>query len=788
MPKAHFDIYRAQVFELAKTMTIKSLATAYAINRELTMMGYQINEADPNSWKYYVNLSGRYHSYDTMMTVVSLDTLQTIEFTVENLQIHRATKDAYAFGTRYYKELVTRYPEQETLILSILNPVDIAVAIGADDGTILYYDQKLVEDNEPNLIPELQEWVYGVYARWFVSAYQLTDDLYVASFLMMLYSFIPLEVMNIRNANCHTRHAHSFHIREFLASHGKLHHFIDYLTKSQMLWLYRNIRYIHRNAGKQDTMDWLVENILTVRGLPLAEWIMTHNLEDMPDVELYPRVEFTRRPLNFGRHLAGKDLKSIEEMLDDERPVARGNPRVQDEAEIEIRRQMETSIRNEYMTKVLESAILDMKDAFPYTFADYILNHWLYLSQANRYNSFITFDDPRTGESTVLSTKDAFVAFLFAINRRYGVTLTQIPTIQADMVRKLPRPTREQVRNVTEAKYLSDEILDTYYDVLPELGTYISIAGFREAMQTGYNGLVKQWFVWSQQEHYKVRGQAEIAGLYFYQDIACNLGDEGSYEDWFAERSLDYWDFNQLECEILADTLLTKATGADLHDEISLAEMQAALIRLMSRLSSYTVQYLQDINTSPIKILDHNATRLGDIDESDEAHDKINVISVIVQNLFAESHELYKLAIHELGVSETLDALSESIEPLPIDMHMSPHHAKQVIYRYPLARIEVRAVSEEFNDFQDDTPDRDTDEYIPVVYQELSEAFMYAESPHYSLTPSDRATLQGRWNAYLADQSIASSITDNLLDVTLDGLSSTKLDNLTVTFLDGFTI
>ena len=786
MPKAHFDIYRAQVFELAKTMAIKSLATAYTINDELKMLGYQVDEVDPTTWKYYQNLAGRYHTLDTVMTVTSLDTLQTIEFTVENLQVHRATADAYVYGSRYYKELISRYPNQESLILGILNPVDIATAIAADDGTILYYNPDLVESNETNLIPQLQEWISGVFARWHVSAYQLTDDLYVPSFLMMLYNFIPIAVMNLRNANCHTRFAHSFHIREFLASHGKLHHFIDYLTKTQMLWLYRNIRYIHRNAGKQDTMDWLVENILTARGLPLAEWKMTHNLADMPDAELYPKVEFTRTPLNFGRHLAGRDHKTIEEMLDDEQPIARGNIRVQDDAEIEIRRQMETSIRNSYMTKVLESAIIDLTDAKPFTFASFILNHWLYLSNIGRYNSFINFDDPRTGAPVTLSTKDAFVVFLFALNKRYGVTLTQIPTIEADLVRKIPMPTRSQIRNLTEREYVTDEILDAYYSVLSPIGTYISIAGFREAMRKEYDGLMKQWFVWSQLENYMQRGQAEVAGLYFYQDISCNLGNEGSYEDWFSDLSLEYWDYNALECEILSDTILKKAIGADLHEEISLAEMQAALLRLMGRLSSYTVQYLQDINTSPVRILNWNAVRVGDVDEGVEAHDVAPVIVVTIVKAMEEARRLNRLSIYDLGSAVKMSTRSLSKEHFPLQLVIGDSHLKEIRYRFFVPSIKIRNVVHEFDDFTADTPIRDTPLYVPRSYVELDEAFLSFESEHYTLTPSDRSSIHLRWDAYLADPSIADPMSGNLTVTTLDGINDSVVGSLIVNTLDGF--
>lgn len=786
MPKAHFEIYRARTFDMAKTMVIKCLAAATTINRELQLMGETVNEADPSTWKYYLNMAGQYHSRDTMMTVASHDTLQTIEFTVANLQLHRATREAYAFGTQWYNELVTRYPDQECLILGILNPVDLTTAIAAKDGEILWYEPSAVEANEENLIQRLQAWVDGIFARWHVSAYQLTDSLYVASFVSMLYNFLPLAIMNIRLSNCHTRFVHSFHIREFLASHGKLHIFIDYLTKAQSLWLYRNIRYIHRNAGKQDTFDWLVENILTARGIPLSEWDMRHDLEHMPDPQLYPKVEFIRSPLNFGRHFTGADLKTIEEMLDDEQPIARGNLRVQEDAEIDIRLQMETSIRNRYKTKVLESAMLDLTDAIPFPFADFILNHWLYLSQTNRYNSFITFDDPRTGASTVLSTKDAFVVMLYAANKQFGLQLTQVPTIQARMVRRIPTPARAEIEAITVASDMRPEILDRYYEILPEVGTHISIAGFRERMRECHTALMQQWFIWTQQEYYHHRGAAEIAGLRFYADTECVLAPDGtSYETWFADRSMPYYDYNELESQILAETILTKATGADLVEEISLAELQDALIRLMARLSSYTVQFLKEINRFPVKILDWNAVRIGQMEESSADHSAIIPIQHLVQNLIVEPNELLHLRIWELGIAETLYESDQSTDEMMIDTYLKPHHAKQVIYRYELPYIGVLNIEEQFNALDTDTPDRDSDDYLPSTYVELSDAFVTLSTPQYSLTNANRITLQQRFDAYLADLTIADPIDVQIPGTVLNGLSTwTQLDSLHA--LDGF--
>lgn len=765
MPQAHFEIYRSQVFELASTLVVKSVASALTINNELKMLGRPVNDEDFRSWKYFMNLAGKYHSFDTMMSVVSLDTLQTIEFTVENLQIHRATAAAYVHGTRYYKELVQKYPEQESLILGILNPVDIDEAIAAEDGAILWYDKSLVEDNETNLIPKLQSYIDNVYARWNVSAYQISDELYMPAFLAMLYGFLPIAIMNIRNANCHTRYAHSFHIREFLTSHGKLNEFLDYLTKKQMLWLYRNIRYIQRNPGKQDTLDWLIDNILTPRRIPLSEWDMTHNLEGMPD-DLYPKVEFVRAPMNLGQNFAGADTKTIEEMLDDEQPMAPGNIKAQPMAEIAIREQMESSIRNEYKTKVLESAMLDLTDSDPFNFHSFLLNHWLYLSNIGMYNSFVTFDDPRSGEPTSLPVKDAFTIFLYAVNKQYGIILPTPPTIEADLVRKIPRPTRSELEALTEPGYITSEILDAL-DTVPNVGTHISIAGFRDNMRECFQGLLRQRFVWAQQEHYRIRGQAEIAGLYYYHDYAIDLSEgASSYQEWFAERGYPYLNYNEFECELLANLISEQAVGDHLDDTMSLREVQAALIRLVAKLSSYSIQFLKKINMGSIKVIDWNVPKIGDVDIKDSAHLQANLCNVTVMSLLAESKALELLSIYDLGTEMQLSAGSKGSAELELNTKLKPYHRTHVTYRVPLANLQIRKVVEDYDDFEQDTPIRETNQYVSSEYQELENAFASRQTDQYSLTPQNRQSIELRWLEYLqnGEQDIDENIQVNILD------------------------
>ena len=224
--------------------------------------------------------------------------------------------------------------------------------------SILQCDQSLVESNEDDLLPTLQEKINYFNINWNIPTYNLTDDLYTVSNLAVLFHQIPMWLLNIRLANCRTRKVHSFHIIEYLKSHGDLDKYIQHLTKKQLLFLYRNILYIENNIGKQETFEWLLQNILTDRGVGLAEFYLNHNLDDI-FTNLRPTAAFTRTPLN--KHHSSNRIENhtIESVLMKERGLARRNFDVEEETIKETNIKVLSNRRGRFPTKLLESTLID---------------------------------------------------------------------------------------------------------------------------------------------------------------------------------------------------------------------------------------------------------------------------------------------------------------------------------------------------------------------------------------------------------------------------------------------
>ena len=169
MSSQSYKLYYKSCLDFSRTIVIKSDQTAEAINehdkfdlmfREKAGLPlYNLDEYDKRTWRYYMHLAGipheQQHRYNKVtkekefiIKVISLDTHELIDFTVENLKLHRATARDYTIGSTYYRKLLDKYPEHIDYIKGVINPVDIDYAIEVKNNTILAWDHSYVEENE----------------------------------------------------------------------------------------------------------------------------------------------------------------------------------------------------------------------------------------------------------------------------------------------------------------------------------------------------------------------------------------------------------------------------------------------------------------------------------------------------------------------------------------------------------------------------------------------------------------------------------------------------------------
>ena len=645
----HYKLFIEQVFQFAETIVIKSEGSASSINdRLISMYGNNaVNPINKKSWKYYLNLSGQYHTTDKKITITSLDTLENIELNIQNLKIHTATAKAYQYGTRYYRELVNQYPDHEQLILGILYPVNIDKAIEAPDFSVLGYPAKYVEENEESLIPNINKWLQNYKTRWYNIQYNLSDNLYLASVLGIMYhQLVPL-ILTLRLRACKTNEAHSFDVREYLASHCMLNEYLDQMTKKQALFFYRNINYIERNPGKVETFDWLLENILTQRDVPVSEINLSQDETELL-TSYKPKSRFLRNPIN---SVSSTDAETtafytLAELLAKERNQAPGNGLYIDQNYNTIDNKIARSKTNFLKTKVLESKMIDYSDVGLYSIQDVAIDLWCYTSGNKKYNAVINFTDKTTNQDIALDNHVAFLYFIYAYCQVYDVPLVKVPEFFINRVAISPVPTIQDLAKVVDKNYVSEEDLAYLISLHTGVENSSSTSAFNDYLLRSHTSYkAENMFAFTQNHIYK-KALIKNASYRLYRTSRVITEYTGkTFNSIFTSYNLPINGLSKDEWSDIYRELFEQATGVKLNLTDAKAAMQAAMINLFKKLSSYSIQFISDINRTTIKSINWSSLRMGSVERygEDLKHLQLAIIKIFSKMSSSKDYRLIEL-------------------------------------------------------------------------------------------------------------------------------------------------
>lgn len=670
MSRSVYEIYISKIFEMAKTIVVKHEETALAMNSySQNVLGYTVNPNDRWTWRYYKNIAGEYHEQDhaelaslnsngvPFMTirVASDDGPVEVNFTKELL--HGINADSslvneFTYNSRAYKDLLERYPDYESLILGILNPVDIDTAILAPNHSVLYCgdyfaepynddfkqliyripeerkarDGYYIESHETNLISEIQLYIKNTIFRWNVSEYQLSDNLYWATVISNIYAYLPMIIINIRVDNCLTPRAHTYHITEFLESNGKLGRHVANLPLEQALYLYRNVIYHTKNYGKQETFDNLVDNLLTPINVPIANYKAVHNTVEMPE-KIYPNPQMLRSPINLNAVGTGIERRPVRYVMEKEIPLARDNGMYLDERTEEIETTIKSSAHNELKSKVLESSMIDYSDTEKFKLIDVLVNMWIWSTCRGLYTGSINVTHPYTGERIQLNPLNALLLFYYlaSISVSNGKLPTDIPVLYPRWIpitKELPDeelkygkfPTITSLKAIVNRNYVKDKDLDVFFKDPNRAYRFTSTKSFYSEGSKIHAELIRKQRLLYATEDLHARWQLEgVMRSFYWMDVESvpNTKNE-TYATWLVRQGISFEGMEHDDYLNLALDIVNKATGMDTAQKKSIADMQQSLLDIMKHFSSYTVQYLKGITFgSPINT-DGKLLRLSD--------------------------------------------------------------------------------------------------------------------------------------------------------------------------------
>lgn len=417
-----------EVYNFLRSLTIKFTPMAHLVNESLERQGYVVNIADPTTWKYYLNLQGKYHESDTPMYVTSLDTQERILFSPDVLSEHRRTRSVYIPGGLYYKRLCSLYPEQVDLIKSILFPVtDVEKAITSDDFTILNYGTGYLEPwEEAPIVTDLVDFLAIVKERWY---FDFLDDepYFYYSFWGSLWFWLALVIMTSRESFIKTPYVHSFHVWSRLVGAG-LDDYSDILSREKSMMFYQNIDYLKANAGKRGNLILLANKLLLDFGVSLySRRVVQESESGAANYQLTPQLQAVRIPLDNAAISAEISSESVAVIQNQVYSKGLAASNTAEAAEAKERAVGDTTL-NEFSTKFLEIRPLTRNKTYSDVLNVFILETLSTSILNNYYAEPVRATDLATGASFYLYPRQLLALYHYACQKALGLEPDLIPT------------------------------------------------------------------------------------------------------------------------------------------------------------------------------------------------------------------------------------------------------------------------------------------------------------------------------------------------------------------------
>lgn len=623
MSDLKYQQYKKDCIKLARSLSIYLDMSAELLNVFVnSVIPNSVNIAQRETWKYHMNLCGDYHPIDTPIYVKSMDTMETIVFNKANLEVHRATKKYYAFGSHGHEDLLSKFPGRALLINGIISPAKMEDVLSAKDGQLVSYAKELIEDHELTLADRIAEWVATQHHARYNRQYTVVHDYNQSVHLAQLQLTAIGAIMNLRLESCKTNEAHSYHVYAYLASHGKLHLYIDYLTRFQQLWLYRNIDYIVQHCGLQDTLDWMIENLLTIRGIPITEYQMAHFLDKQPTA-LNPDVGYLRLPLNPIKSAAAVIPRSLDTLMRLEDPVAPANAKLRSWYYPSTLGILQNARSASMPTKVLESAMIDTSTSEPYKLVDILFAEWAHKSTIGYYNAYVLIDHSITGDAFYLPANKAFLLMWYAFCRSQGKLVEHVHDIQVQRAIRMPQPSKNQVYSEMAGSTLKTADI-ALLDTMPNIQVQISVEGFYAQCYQAFISANEQFRRVAQYHSSQKRAHAQAAVLKYYCDIDCSFVSKPTlFSDWFSENNITINETEDLaQWKTMYEAIFTAGSGLDKNRVIDMRQVQKAMLSILKQLASYTIQFIDEYtgeNVTPLCLV-HPRQEPRTIDEYDNTY------------------------------------------------------------------------------------------------------------------------------------------------------------------------
>ena len=418
--------YLRELDALVRSIIVKSSHQSDMINKNIlrTYGSAYLDVNDYTSWRYYLNLNGEYHYSNTRVEVYVIELGEYRKLTKELLNTYKKTKlELLQYATTYLK-LIELYPAEELLIKGILNPIDMEKAYNAVDGELLGHNNAFIGQYESDIITRLNTYSKHIYYRWFNPYYIDVAEFYVATFLSFLYSSYLTKIDAMRLENIHTHRVNKYHMDYFFKSNLDLT--TTYMNHKSKLWLYQNLRTLMVHVGKDETLEQIIDNVLTPNRVGVGKLLLDkakptrvdlnndNNLKPNFDTSLITQLMVDSR--NQYYNTDGLTLTEVINMQVENRFIHESVYNELDDLLLEVETRLKDNNEVALNTKLLHLVGKEDRDILPFPRINMILDSLFYIATQTVTDFDVTYLDVNTNVSYKLTFNQAIklLAYLLA--------------------------------------------------------------------------------------------------------------------------------------------------------------------------------------------------------------------------------------------------------------------------------------------------------------------------------------------------------------------------------------
>ena len=273
-----FQIYSDEVIKYLYSLSVKYEPFIDQLNQKYLNV-LDIDNSNPLTWPYYINIQGKYHQADIKAYINDIDNPQILD--KEYLDINESLREYYQYNFDKLLDIVKLYPTASEVIKCSIFPLNVSIenAIDAPNLSLLGYHQDYLNKNESDdIVGFTKNMLSYIDYRWYIDSFHV-EDMYPHVWWSMLWFLLYAGIMTKRILNIKTGNAHDFHIIEFLLSKG-FNNCVYLFNNNIKLFLYKNFHYLEKHKGKNYLLDIINTYILKPLGYNLYKYSIFKHTED----------------------------------------------------------------------------------------------------------------------------------------------------------------------------------------------------------------------------------------------------------------------------------------------------------------------------------------------------------------------------------------------------------------------------------------------------------------------------------------------------------------------------